>query len=211
MIKADLYEKNIHLNAYVSTADCRACGFKDRDEFLGKLRGGLLRPAHCSRMDNQRFLSLLWAARPLEVLPEVEVLQLPSPGPAGLFPVNDPDHHSPVLISGNSSLTMEVLTSVLSTTLSPFWYLVVDTYGHTVDMALVYKVLTAECILQGLNREEVASKVQASHIYLPGLAASLAKEIHEETGRAVTPGPVCAAELPLFFGEKGWRIPDGFL
>jgi CO dehydrogenase/acetyl-CoA synthase gamma subunit (corrinoid Fe-S protein) len=84
-------------------------------------------------------------------LPEIEVLQLPNPGPTGLFPINQPKKDSPILVSGNSKLTGEVLTAILSTTLSPFWYLVVDTDGHTVDMAIVYEVLTAERVMQGIN------------------------------------------------------------
>jgi len=210
MIRADLYEKNISLESYISGVDCCACGFQNREEFLEKLRSGVLTPTQC-RMGKQRFLSLRWAARPLELLPKIEVLQLPSPGATGLFPVNAPDHKAPVLVSGNSNLTIEVLTSVLSTTVSPFWYLVVDTDGHTVDMALVYNVLTEDRVLEGLTREDVAPKIHKSFIYLPGLAASLCKGLSEELDRTVQPGPVCAAELPLFFGEKGWRISDGFL
>lgn len=210
MIRADLYEKNIRLEAYVSVSDCRACGFNNRDEFLQKLRSGSLKPANC-KMAHKRFRTLLWAARPEEILPEVEVLQLPNPGPAGLFPVNDPKPDSPVLVSGNSQLTVEVLTSVLSTTLSPFWYLVVDTDGHTVDMALVYEVMTAERIFKALQQENMDRIAPEAPLFLPGLASPLCGDLSSKSRRSVLPGPVCAAELPVFFGEKGWRISDGLL
>ena len=210
MIRADLYEKDIPLESYVSTNDCRACGFHNREDFLEKLRSGSLKPSQC-KTAQVRIRTLLWAARPSEILPEVEVLQLPNPGPAGLFPVNQPEGKSPVLVSGNSQLTVEVLTSVLSTTLSPFWYLVVDTDGHTVDMALVYKVMTADRILNALHHEDMDAKAPNSPLYLPGLAAPLCNELSKHSCRSVFPGPVCAAELPLFFGEDKWRISDGIL
>jgi acetyl-CoA decarbonylase/synthase complex subunit gamma len=157
-------------------------------------------------MAKMRFRAILWAARPAEILPEVEVLQMPNPGPTGLFPINAPEKDSPILVSGNSRSTAEVLAAVLSTTLSPFWYLVVDTDGHTVDMAMVYEVLTADRVLQGLNREKADQITPESTLFLPGLAASLGEDLAEQSGRPVTVGPVCAAELPLFFGETHWKV-----
>ena len=206
MLRADLYEDKVSLDAYLSSRDCRACGFQDRDEFLEKLRSGQLRPQSC-QLSKARFLALLWAARPEDILPPTEVLQLPSPGPSGLYPMNDPDRDSPVLVSGNSELTIAVLSAVLATTVSPFWYLVVDAEGHTVDMALVYEVMNSERIVNAFEREGLNQKAPESTIYLPGLAAPLCEEVVARTGRRVVPGPVCAAELPLFFGEAGWKVP----
>lgn len=205
MLRADLYEKSIQIDTYVSSSDCRACGFHSREEFLNKLRSGQLKPSHC-KMAKNRFLSLLWAAKPDEILPEVEVLQLPNPGPAGLFPINQPEKNSPILVSGNSKLTGEVLTAVLSTTVSPFWYMVVDTDGHTVDMAMVYEALTAERVMQILAREKADQIAPESTLFLPGFAATIRDNLAEQSGRTVTVGPLCAAELPLFFGKTDWKV-----
>ncbi len=207
MILADLYENTIPLADYVSSHDCQACGFRDRAQFLEKLRSGQLRPDMC-RMSKERFWALSWAARPRDLLPQIEVLQLPSPGPTGLFPLNEPDLSSPVLVSGNSELTIEVLSAVLSTTTSPFWYLVVDTHGHTVDMALVYEVLTAERIARALLDEAISRKAREATVYLPGLAAPLTEKLTRSIDLPVKPGPVCAAALPLFFGKDRWKIAE---
>jgi hypothetical protein len=204
MLRADLYESKICLDRYLSPGDCRACGFRDREEFLEKLRSGRLRPQSC-RLSRSRFLALSWAARPGEILPPIEALQIPRPGPWGLYPINNPGTGSPVLVSGNSELTISVLSTVLSTTSSPFWYLVVDTEGHTVDMALVYRVMNPERIAGALEREGLLRTAPLSTVYLPGLAASLVEELAERTRHRVAPGPVCAAELPLFFGEEAWE------
>jgi hypothetical protein len=207
MLHADLYEESVPLESYVSGEDCSACGFRDRDEFLERLRSGEIRPGQCS-MATARLRTLLWAARPREILPAVEVLQLPDPAPPGLFPVNEPGRRSPLLVSGNSRLTIEVLTTVLSTTLSPFWYLAVDTDGHTVDMALVYEAFTIDRILHSLTRERIDEQAPDATVYLPGLAAPLRDDLAAKSGRPVSPGPVCAAELPLFFGEALWRLAE---
>ena len=205
MIRADLYEKSIHIEPYVSPSDCRACGFHSREEFLDSLRAGRLKPSQCN-MAKMRFLPLLWAARPNEILPEVEVFQHPNPGHTGLFPINQPEKDSPILVSGNSKLTIEVLTAVLSTTLSPFWYLVMDTDGHTVDMAMVYEALTVDRVMQVLIREQADQIAPESTLFLPGFAASIRDNLAEQSDRFVTVGPVCAAELPLFFGKMHWKL-----
>ena len=205
MLRADLYEKKINVESYISSNDCSACGFHSREEFLKKLRSGELKPSHC-KMAKMRFLSLLWAVKPDEILPEVEVLQLPSPGPTGLFPINQPEKDSPILVSGNSKITGEVLTAVLSTTLSPFWYLVVNTDGHTVDMAIVYKVMTAERVMQEISRENADKFAPGATLFLPGYASAIQDDLIERSGRHVKVGPVCAAELPLFFGDENWKV-----
>ena len=205
MLRADLYEKSIPINTYISSSDFKACGFHSREEFLNKLRSGQLKPSHC-RIARKRFLSLLWAAKPDEVLPEIEVLQLPNPGPTGLFPINQPQKDSPILVTGNSILTDEVLTAILSTTVSPFWYMVVDTDGHTVDMAIVYEALTAERVMQILTREKADQIAPESTLFLPGFAAMIRDNLAEQSGRPVKVGPVCAAELPIFFGEEHWKL-----
>jgi CO dehydrogenase/acetyl-CoA synthase gamma subunit (corrinoid Fe-S protein) len=205
MLRADLYEGKIEIESYISPNDCRACGFFSREEFLEKLRSGRLKPSHC-KMAKMRFLSLLWAVRPNEILPDVEVLQLPAPGPTGFFPINHPKKDSPILVSGNSTITGEVLTSVLSTTLSPFWYLVVDTDGHTVDMAIIYKVMTAERVMHEISRENIDQIAPESILFLPGFAAGIRDNLAELSSRSVKVGPVCAAELPLFFGEEYWKV-----
>ena len=74
MLRADLYEKEVSLDTYLSANDCRACGFQDREEFLRKLRSGKLRP-HTCRMSRGRFLSLQWAARPEDILPPTMLTQ----------------------------------------------------------------------------------------------------------------------------------------
>jgi len=73
-------------------------------------------------------------------------------------------------------------------------------------MALVYRTFTAARIVQGLRREEALRRSAHAPLVLPGLAASLQEELAQSLNRPVTVGPVCAAELPLFFGEQAWRV-----
>ena len=66
--------------------------------------------------------------------------------------------------------------------------------------------MTAQRMARAFEQERLNEKAHASTVYLPGLAAPLAGELAGRTLRPVVPGPVCAAELPLFFGEEGWEV-----
>jgi hypothetical protein len=204
VIRADLYESTICIESYIEAFDYVSCGCKSRDEFLHRLREGRL-DAFGATLPPLRLLPLIWAAKPSAILPAVEVFQLPNPEPAGLFPINLPEKDSPVLISGNSGSTIEVISALLSATRSPFWYCVVDTAGHTVDMAMVYGVMTADRIMEALDREHLDRFAPESGIILPGFAGGIGKKLAGKIPRPVTVGPVCAAALPLFLGEGIWK------
>jgi CO dehydrogenase/acetyl-CoA synthase gamma subunit (corrinoid Fe-S protein) len=75
-----------------------------------------------------------------------------------------------------------------------------------VDMAMVYEALTAERIVQGLFQEKVDRIAPESTLFLPGFAASIHDQLAEQSGRPVTVGPICAAELPIFFGKTHWKL-----
>jgi CO dehydrogenase/acetyl-CoA synthase gamma subunit (corrinoid Fe-S protein) len=205
MLRADLYERAIRFERYLTQSDCRACGFSSREEFLEKLKKGEVGHSCSARLGARRLAALRIAAVPESVISPIEVSQLPDPGPAGLFQLNDPGPASPVLVSGNSRLTIEVLSAVLSTTTSPFWYLIVDTGGHTVDMALIFETLTPERISEALAAHSLKRSHTARRMVIPGLAAHLREETAGATGWEVEVGPICAAELPLYFGPS-WEL-----
>ena len=95
--------------------------------------------------------------------------------------------------------------AVLSTTAAPMWMVAVDTGGHTVDMSLVYGTLTPEAIAGALGGGGPRECEFAGRIILPGLAESLAARVSLMLGRPVEIGPICAAELPLFFAGEWMR------
>ncbi len=111
-----------------------------------------------------------------------------------------------LLVSGNSEFTQEILTSIMAFTLSPFWLLLVDCRGDTVDMAMVYESLKPEKILATLEETPLPRGWVRHEMVLPGFAARLKVPLEERTGWQVRVGPICIAELPLFFGDN-WEMP----
>lgn len=203
-LHADLYLDRIDLAQHAGTETCRVCRVDSLDELLKRLRSGRLAGGQCPHWPRQRVEAFRTAIDAAAVLPAVPSLDVPRPTDVGPMELNGPTGVSPALITGNSRLTHEVLLAVLSRTSAPMWMVSVDTLGHTVDMSLVFRTLTAEAIAGALGSggpaaERFAGRF-AGRIILPGLAESLARGVSELLGRAVEVGPVCAAELPLFFG-----------
>jgi len=120
--------------------------------------------------------------------------------------INGPDRGSPILVSGNHVHTQDVLTSVLSTTRCSFFVVFTDTKGNTVDMAVIFKTMTAGQIRKELETSGVFDRTPPQNIILPGLAMTVSDELVQSTGWEVIVGPICAAELPLFLADI-WLPP----
>ncbi len=91
-------------------------------------------------------------------------------------------------------------------TLSPFWLLLVDCRGDTVDMAMVYQSLEVKKILATLEETPLHQGQARTEMVLPGFASKLKQPLERQTGWQVRVGPICIAELPLFLGEE-WEVP----
>jgi acetyl-CoA decarbonylase/synthase complex subunit gamma len=166
-----------------------------------------LKPEDCAALSPARRQALSLAVRALEILPVVQSLELPRPVPPDLFEINEPGDEAPVLVTGNSEFTLSVVTGLLALTISPFYLLLVDTRGDTVDMSMVYRSFTPQRLDQGLSAHRLAEKVRRRQLIIPGVVAPLKEELAAYTGWDIRVGPICVAELPLFLGEAAWQPP----
>jgi len=177
MADADLYIDRIDLERYSSGVECKKCGPQSCLDLVEKMKAG-------------------------GFLPSVPQLQVPRPVAAELLELNDPAPGDPVLVTGNSELTQQVLLAVLATTISPFFVLFTDTRGDTLDMAMILESFTAERVRLSIEKQRLEEKASGSSLILPGLASKISGRIESVCGWPVKVGPVCAAELPLLFSES---------
>ncbi len=119
-----------------------------------------------------------------------------------------PGPEAPLLVSGNSEFTLTVLSGLLALTISPFYLLLVDTRGDTADMAMIYRSFTPQRLDQALEAHRLAQRLRQRRLIIPGVLAPLKEELAAYTGWTIRPGPICAAELPLFLGDQ-WQPPPG--
>ena len=164
----------------------------DADLYLDKI------DFECHKCGPHSCRELVEKIKPL--LPRVPSLQLPRPVDPALVELNNPGPGDPVLVTGNSEFAQTVLLAVLSTTESPFFVLFTDTKGDTLDMAVILESFTPDRIQQSLEKENLKSR--GSKLIIPGLASALKDYIEKSTGWPVEVGPICAAELPLFFHDS---------
>ena len=206
MLLADTYLDRIDFLRYLPQTDCVECGDKTCQEFVQELKQGRKKPADCPHLPESLYYPFQVALNADNLLPEFPCLTVPRPGPTGLVEINTPPDDAPILISGNNIHTQDVITSILGTTKSPFFLLFTDTRGDTVDMAVILNSLTAEVISKEVVKSGILERVSHQEIVIPGLASVMRDELKESTGWKVTVGPICAAELPLFFGDR-WSPP----
>ncbi|MDY7032268.1 MAG: (Fe-S)-binding protein [Thermodesulfobacteriota bacterium] len=206
MLKVNLYFDEIDFYRYLPQTDCRECGLTTCKEFLGNLKRREIRLADCPHLSAHMIYAFDVALNAQQIIPEIELMQLPVIGKPGLVEFNIPDKHSPLLISGNSELTQLALSAILATTVKPFYVLFVDILGHTIDMAMIYGVLNEVRIRDAIEESHITDMIDHREIVIPGFAGSLHQEIERLTGLSVNVGPICCGELPLYFGED-WIPP----
>jgi CO dehydrogenase/acetyl-CoA synthase gamma subunit (corrinoid Fe-S protein) len=209
MLKANLYVDRIDIAPYLTPEECRGLGSPDCTQVAARLKEGTLAPEDCAALSPARRQALSLAVHALDVLPVVQSLELPRPVPPDLYEINEPGPGAPLLVTGNSEFTLAVVTGLLALTVSPFYLLVVDTRGDTVDMSMIYRSFTPQRLDQGLEAHRLADKVRARQLIIPGIVAPLKEELAAYTGWEVRVGPICVAELPLFLGEASWQPPEG--
>ena len=209
MLYADLYVDKIDLAPYLSPEDCRSAGVTNGAQLAARLKEGLIRLQDCPNLSPGKRYALSLALRAAEILPPIQSLEFPRPMPPDLFEINDPGPDAPVLVTGNSEFTLTVLTGLLALTVSPFFLLQADTRGDTADMAMIYRSFTPQRLDQALETHKLAARLRHRKIIIPGVLAPLKEELAGYlTAWTIVPGPICAAELPLFLGES-WQPPPG--
>ncbi|MCX5892840.1 MAG: hypothetical protein NTW80_07710, partial [Deltaproteobacteria bacterium] len=203
MLYANLYIDRIDLAPYLTPEDCRETGAADCAQLAAKLKEGALRLADCPNLTANKRAALDLALRAEEVLPKVQSLEFPRPLPPDLFELNDPGPDAPVLVTSNSEFTLAVLTGLLALTVSPFYLLQVDTRGDTADMAMIYRSFTPQRLDQALETHKLAGRLSHRELIIPGVLAPMREELAGYlSGWTIIPAPICAAELPLFLGDK---------
>ena len=206
MDDADLYADRIDLAAYLRPDECRACGAAAPDELATGLKDGTIRVEDCPGLSTGKRNALSMALRARDIMPAVPMLTMPRPVPTDLIELNNPGSDSPLLVTGNSEITLAVMTGVLSMTISPLYLLLVDCNGDTVDMAKVLHSFTGERLKQAMEAHAVASKVSHCRMIVSGWLDPYRDELAGAVGWDIEVGPICAAELPLYLGDK-WKPP----
>lgn len=177
------------------------------DDFYTRFKEDTASLDGCTFLTPNQLHAFRMALEPQAYLPSIPTIDVPQPIAPDLFALNEPDQNAPVFITANSRLTFDVFAALWAQSLTPAYFLLVDCLGNTVDMAVVFGNFTAERLHRAVEKSHIAQQVNHRHLIVPGLTAPLVDGFERSTGWEVEAGPVCAAEIPLFLGNR-WIPPD---
>jgi acetyl-CoA decarbonylase/synthase, CODH/ACS complex subunit gamma len=130
--------------------------------------------------------------------------QRPMTAEQGIYPINNPDENSPVLVTCNFSLTYFIVSSEIEASRVPAYLLVQDTEGLSVMTAWAAGKFSGESVGSFINKCGIKDKVKHKSIVIPGYAAGISGELEEEIpGYKVVVGPREASQISKFL--KSWK------
>jgi acetyl-CoA decarbonylase/synthase, CODH/ACS complex subunit gamma len=130
--------------------------------------------------------------------------QRPMTTEQGIYPINNPDQNSPVLVTCNFSLTYFIVSGEIENSRIPTWLCVMDTEGLSVMTAWAAGKFVGDAVGPFIKKCGIADKVGHKKLVIPGYAAGILGDLEEELpGWEITVGPREAAHLPAFL--KMWK------
>jgi len=130
---------------------------------------------------------------------------LPHRAPTGLIRIGSPDRSSPVLVTGNFTLTVRRLRDCLRG--RNVWLLVANSKGINVWCASAGGYLTHHDIISVIRTSGIEEQIDHREVILPQLCATgiERRRITEATGFATRWGPARLEDLPAFL-DRGARV-----
>ena len=128
---------------------------------------------------------------------------LPRSAPTGLFRIGDPDQSSPVIVTGNFSLTIRRVRRALRG--KNLWLLVANSDGINVWCAADGGIFTHHRVIDAIKVSELADKVKHRKLIIPGLLPAFRAEIEDTSDwKEVIIGPEAASGIPTFLSAN-WK------
>ena len=188
------------LAKYLPPEGCKEKGFAGRRALSEALVSRKLKASECKGM-------ALELADAIDGVLSVD-LRLPESDPMmnkveeKLIEINSPDSSSPVLITGNSVITRQILTAIFGKTKVKAYLVPTETLGYTIDNAINENTFTAMSVLKAIGDSRIASRVDERRLILPGLAETTKSSIERITKWPAEIGPVSGFELPIFLAFR---------
>jgi acetyl-CoA decarbonylase/synthase, CODH/ACS complex subunit gamma len=125
--------------------------------------------------------------------------QRPMTTQEGIYPVNNPDENSPVLVTCNFTLSYFIVSGEIENSRIPSWLCVMDTEGLSVMTAWAAGKFSGDVVGIFIKKSGIADKVAHRKLIIPGYAAMILGDLEEELkGWEILVGPREAAHIPAY-------------
>jgi len=129
--------------------------------------------------------------------------QRPMTTEQGIYPVNNPDDKSPVLITSNFSLTYFIVSGEIESSRVPAWLLVLNTDGLSVLTAWAAGKFVGDVIGPFVKKCGIADKTNFKKLVIPGAAAIISGDLEEELPEwEISIGPREGAHIPAYLRQN---------
>ena len=130
--------------------------------------------------------------------------QRPMTTKEGIYPINNPDENSPVLVTCNFSLTYFIVSGEVENSRVTGWLCIMDTEGLSVMTAWAAGKFVGDLVGTFIKKSGVEEKIKHRKLIIPGYAAAILGDLEEELpGWQILIGPREAAHLPAYL--KTWK------
>ncbi|MEG1311137.1 MAG: acetyl-CoA decarbonylase/synthase complex subunit gamma [Romboutsia sp.] len=126
-----------------------------------------------------------------------------------IYPINNPDENSPVLVTVDFALTYFIIAGEIERSKVPTWLVIPDAGGYSVLTAWAAGKFGGNSISKFINECGAASVTKNRDIIIPGKVAVLKGDIEDSLpGWNVVIGPDESMELPKFLREYKEKHDD---
>lgn len=130
--------------------------------------------------------------------------QRPMTTQEGIYPINNPDKDSPVLVTCNFSLTYFIVSGEIENSRVPSWLCVMDTEGLSVLTAWAAGKFVGDLVGAFIKRSGIENNISHRKVIIPGYTASIVSDMEEALpGWEIIVGPREASQIPTFL--KTWK------
>ena len=126
--------------------------------------------------------------------------QVPIQVKQGLYPIGEPNEHSPIFFTTNFSLTYFTVRADIERSKIPVWLQIVDTEGLSVLTAYSAGKFTPEHVAESMNESGILSKSDGV-VVIPGLVARMSAKLQEILNRKVMTGTTESRDIPKFLKD----------
>ena len=129
--------------------------------------------------------------------------QRPMTTEQGIYPVNNPDEKSPVLITSNFSLTYFIVSGEIESSRVPAWLLVLNTDGLSVLTAWAAGKFVGDIIGPFVKKCGIEEKSKLKKLIIPGAAAIISGDLEDELSDwEIAIGPREGAHIPAYLRQN---------
>lgn len=140
---------------------------------------------------------------PLRIVLETIFRLFPLPEDVALYEVGNPDHMSPVIVTGNYELTVRRVARALRE--SDCWLLICDSRGINVWCSTLSGHFSQKSIIRAVELTNLFKYISHRNLILPQLTAAGmdVQVIKKETGATAIFGPVYIEDIKDFLNKSG--------